>query len=104
MHAEKHALSKVRKVAVTNMYNYDDLRPCVQPKSPDCRDASAFFFVNAPLSANDKLDEFGIHENFFYLGIRSLHVAQVVSRVRDTSKLDLPLRALFEAPIIEGLA
>jgi hypothetical protein len=50
------------------------------------------------------LDKVGIHDNFFELGGHSLLATQVISRIRDTYKLDLSLRALFETPTIFGLA
>ncbi|HEX2092532.1 MAG TPA: beta-ketoacyl synthase N-terminal-like domain-containing protein [Longimicrobiaceae bacterium] len=48
--------------------------------------------------------EIGTHDSFFELGGHSLLGLQVLARVRETFQVDLPLRAIFEAPTVAGLA
>jgi iturin family lipopeptide synthetase A len=46
----------------------------------------------------------GIHDNFFKIGGHSLLAARVAARMRESFKLDIPLRRMFESPTIAQLA
>ena len=50
------------------------------------------------------LDRLGIHDPFFELGGDSLLANQVVARVIRAFQLNVPLRALFEAPTVAEMA
>ncbi|ETX03443.1 MAG: hypothetical protein ETSY1_00010, partial [Candidatus Entotheonella factor] len=49
-------------------------------------------------------DHLGMHDSFFDLGGHSLLATQVISRIRDAFRTELPVRVVFESPTIAELA
>ena len=50
------------------------------------------------------IDKVGRNDNFFALGGHSLLAVQVIARVRQSLEVELPLRAMFDAPSIAQFA
>ena len=51
-----------------------------------------------------KLDKVGIHQNFFEIGGHSLLATQVISRLKESFKFEIPLKTLFDYPTVQLLA
>jgi amino acid adenylation domain-containing protein len=49
-------------------------------------------------------ERIGVHDRFSDLGGHSLLAIQIIARTRDAFQAEIPLRAIFEAPTVAGLA
>jgi len=70
----------------------------VAPRTADERAVAEIF------AAVLGVERIGVEDSFFELGGHSLLATQVVSRLRQTFAVELPLRTLFETPTVAGVA
>jgi amino acid adenylation domain-containing protein len=87
---DRNKLDKLQPVALTNNH--------VQPQTELQKRVERIW--NEVLHVED----IGIHDNFFQLGGHSLLAAQVMTRINNVFRLELPLTTLFDVPTIAGLA
>ncbi len=76
----------------------DLARTCVAPRTPVEELLAGIW------SETLAVERIGVHDNFFELGGHSLVATRVISRVREACHIELPVRKLFEAPTVAGLA
>jgi amino acid adenylation domain-containing protein len=89
-----------------------DRRALPAPESVGADLSDAFVAPRNPLEevlANIWLEvlavkQLSVNDNFFELGGHSLLATQLISRVRETFAVELPLRQIFETPTVAGLA
>ncbi|MFB4309160.1 amino acid adenylation domain-containing protein [Actinomadura sp. GTD37] len=77
------------------------IAPATAYRAPSGPAEEAVAAVFAELLGADRI---GADDDFFALGGNSLIAMRVVSRVRRALDVELPVRALFEAPTVAGLA
>jgi non-ribosomal peptide synthetase component F/acyl carrier protein len=51
-----------------------------------------------------RVERVSIQDDFFLLGGHSLTATQVLSRIRETFQIEMPLRTLFDEPTVHGLS
>ena len=73
-------------------------RPELGPKGMLLRGTAVEELVAGIWAEVLELERVGVNDNFFELGGHSLLATQVVSRLREAFRVEIPLRLLFETP------
>jgi len=94
---DRRALAKIAPVAVRPVARF------LTPQGP-VQEVLAQIWTEVLGGKRRGLARIGAQDDFFTLGGHSLLATQVISRVRNAFGVELPLRALFEAPTVTALA
>ncbi len=89
---------KVDRRALAGMASSTESRAYVAPSTP-VEETLAGIWASVL-----RLDRVGVRDDFFELGGHSLLAVQVISRIDDELGVRLPIRDLFEAPILREMA
>jgi amino acid adenylation domain-containing protein len=87
-----------RKALPAPEYRRDEREAYVAPRTPVEEGVAGIW------SEVLRVPRLGVQDNFFAAGGHSLLATQVISRMRQMFGVELPVRAMFEAPTVAGLA
>jgi amino acid adenylation domain-containing protein len=89
---------KIDRDALPAPAGTSDARPSARPRTPV---ESVLLRIWSEVL---RVEALGIHDNFFELGGHSLLATQLIARIRETLKTEMPLHTIFRAPSIAEFA
>lgn len=96
--------SEILQLTQTDQLNSNHARPHLQTDYSAPRNEIEQIIANAMQDLLG-IEKVGIYDNFFELGGHSLLAIQIISRLREKFKMDIPMREfLFESPTVAGIA
>jgi non-ribosomal peptide synthase protein (TIGR01720 family) len=90
-----------RRLPPTRPFAWTAAQPAVERVAPRTATERVLARIWGELLGTSDL---GVTDNFFALGGHSLLATQIVSRVRETLQVDIPVRVLFQHPTVADLA